>query len=232
MRPYGGVKKVSQKGVGQKYIGYVHALQGWNVNRGSLWHTVGIKELKLLEGYCHSKPRYLYQGLLFKVSWFSESGHLVLARSKISHIRAGLGLQSSDRGGWAKNLSRSIVLRAPTRLKSGEWLREGGGARIIKRGTVMMVLMYVLNNVWWSKTKTKTNLTIMIVENLDNRSCGCWFVKGKILVSWNALWSQRLYAQMIMGFWLVKESQVVKDKQIGFIWLDRGVRGRYSKKHL
>ena len=28
MRPYGGVKKVSQKGVGQKYIGYVHALQG------------------------------------------------------------------------------------------------------------------------------------------------------------------------------------------------------------
>ena len=58
----------------------VEPLQGWNVNGGSLWHTVGTKELKLLEGCCHSNLQ-------------------VLARSKISHIPAGLGLPSSKSGG-------------------------------------------------------------------------------------------------------------------------------------
>ena len=50
------------------------------MNGGSLWHTVGTKELKLLEGCCHSNFQ-------------------VLARSKISHIPAGLGLPSSKSGG-------------------------------------------------------------------------------------------------------------------------------------
>ena len=54
--------------MGQKNLGYVHALQGLNVNRGSLWHTVGTEELKLPEGYCDSNPRYLHQRPLSKVS--------------------------------------------------------------------------------------------------------------------------------------------------------------------
>ena len=37
------------------------------------------------------KHRYLLQRLSYKVSWFSESRHLLLVRSKISHILAGLG---------------------------------------------------------------------------------------------------------------------------------------------
>ena len=37
------------------------------------------------------KHRYLLQRLSYKVSWFSESRHLLLVRSKIRHILAGLG---------------------------------------------------------------------------------------------------------------------------------------------
>ena len=42
----------------------------------------------------------------------------------------------------------NIVLRALARPKSGELLREGGGATDVKRGTGMMVLICVLNNIW------------------------------------------------------------------------------------
>ena len=141
----GGRVKTEKKWGGKKKC--VEALQGWNVNGGSLWHTVGTKELKLLKGYCHSNRRYLHQRSLSKVSWY-ELGHLVLARSKISHIPAGLGLPSSKSGGWAKSLSRNVVLEAPKWPKSGECLREGGGSRDVQQGTGMVVLMCVLNNVW------------------------------------------------------------------------------------
>ena len=52
----------------QKNVGYVHELLELNVNRGSLWHMLGTKKLKLVERYCHSNPRYLHQRLLSKVS--------------------------------------------------------------------------------------------------------------------------------------------------------------------
>ena len=35
-----------------------------------------------------------------------------------------------------------------------------------------------------------------------------------------------------MGFWLLKESHVVKDSRIGFIWLDGKMRDRCGETRL
>ena len=63
---------------------------------GNILHKVGTGEFKPPESFCHSNYRYLHQRLSSKVSWFSESGHLLLVRPKISHILGGLDAPGSE----------------------------------------------------------------------------------------------------------------------------------------
>ena len=51
----------------------------------------GTEEFKPPESCCHSNYRHLYQRLLPIASWFYESRHQFLGRSKINHILTGLG---------------------------------------------------------------------------------------------------------------------------------------------
>ena len=51
----------------------------------ALLRKVESKEFKQHKICCHSKYRYPHQILLSIVSWFSEFGHLFLARSKTKH---------------------------------------------------------------------------------------------------------------------------------------------------
>ena len=67
------------------FIGVVDEMPTW----GNILHKVGTGEFKPVERFCHWNYRYLHLRLSSKVSWFSESGHLLLV--KISHILAGLG---------------------------------------------------------------------------------------------------------------------------------------------
>ena len=77
---------------------------------------------------CHSNCRYLHQRLLSIVSWFSESRHLFLARSKINHTLASLGSPGSRCVCKTKNLPRNIILWAMKQSKSGKWIVEGVGS--------------------------------------------------------------------------------------------------------
>ena len=49
-------------------------------------------------------------------------------------------------------------------------------------------------------------------------------------MSWNPLWFLRLHAWMIVGFWLVEEISVVKDRWISVLGLDGEVCGCFSKR--
>ena len=68
---------------------------GFQAGSRGIMDKDGTKEFKPPKNYCHSNHRYLHETLLSIVSWFSESGHLFLARSKISHILARLGSPGS-----------------------------------------------------------------------------------------------------------------------------------------
>ena len=93
MKPFDEVKKHKWK------LFYQYVLVAFKVNwcggceagLGGIMHKNGTKEFKLPKKCCHSKHRYLHQRLLSIVSWFSKSGHLFLARSKINHICSSLG---------------------------------------------------------------------------------------------------------------------------------------------
>ena len=97
-----------------------------------LLHKEETEKSKPPESCCHSKYRYLHQRLLSIVSWFSESRHVFLARSKMNHILDSLGPPGNKCVGWTKNLPKNIILWAPTQPESGEWLRESGGTGILK----------------------------------------------------------------------------------------------------
>ena len=93
---------------------------------------MGTQELKLPESYCYSNHRYFHRRLLSKASRFSESEHPFLARSKISHILAGLDPPGCRSVG--ARIYRNVALQAPTQPESGEWPRESVNNRILKTG--------------------------------------------------------------------------------------------------
>ena len=66
------------------FIGVVDEMTTWYIPQDGDW------EFKPPERFCHWNHRYLHQRLSSKVSWVSESGNLLLVRSKISHVLAGL----------------------------------------------------------------------------------------------------------------------------------------------
>ena len=65
-------------------------LSGWEASNRVYCTKTGLRNSSPLESCCHSNYRYLQQKLLPIVSWFSESGHLLLAMSKVNHILLGL----------------------------------------------------------------------------------------------------------------------------------------------
>ena len=68
----------------------VHWCSQCDTGIGDLLYKVANREFKPPESCCHLNCRYRHQRLLSKVSCISESGHMFFARSKISHILAGL----------------------------------------------------------------------------------------------------------------------------------------------
>ena len=65
-----------------------------------LLHKEGTKGPKPPESCCHWNYRYLHQRLLSTVSWFSESRHLFLARSKTTLSVTAWDHQAAS--AWAK----------------------------------------------------------------------------------------------------------------------------------
>ena len=84
------------------------------------------KEFILLKICYYSNHRYSNQKLLSIVSWISESGHLLLARSKINHTLSGMGPLGSKYVGLTKNHWAKSLIRSMDEGKWRHWNSEIG----------------------------------------------------------------------------------------------------------
>ena len=84
------------------------------------------KEFILPKICYYSNHRYSHQKLLSIVSWISESGHLLLARSKTNHTLSGMGPLGSKYVGLTKNPWAKSLIRWMAEGKRRHWNSEIG----------------------------------------------------------------------------------------------------------